>query len=358
MQGEKLSADMEAAGDFVTFFQQFIEDNNYTLNQIFNCDETGLYYKLLPEKTLASSFENSAPGRKKQKERVTINACSNVLGTIKLPLLLIGKYKNPRCFKNISRDTLPVQYANQSNAWMNTTIFTEWFHNKFVPIVQKKLVELGLEPKAVLVLGNCSAHPDETELIAKDGKVIAKYLPPNVTSLVQPMDQGVLESLKRRYRRKILEELIFQDEEGTTIPDYLKSINMLNVSNLIGACWDEIPNKTFQLSWSKIIPSNSEVTETPDMADISRAQTTRTEEQTCTSEAAMEFQMLFEQLGQTLSEDEVSEWISSDLNDQGYVHLSADEIIASIVHQEEQHEEESDDEDSQQDQGAKIIARQ
>ena len=57
---------------------------------------------------------------------------------------------------------------------------------------------------------------------------------------------------------------------------------------------------------------------------------------------------------QTLSEDEVSEWISSDLNDQGYVHLSEDEIIASIVHQEEQHQEESDDEDSQQDQGAKI----
>ena len=139
MQGEKLLADIEAAGDFVTFFQQFIEYNNYTLNQIFNCDETGLSYKLLPEKTFASSFENSAPGRKKQKERVTINACSNVLGTIKLPLLLVGKYKNPRGFKSINRDTLHVHYANQSNAWMNSTIFTEWFHNKFVPIVQKKI---------------------------------------------------------------------------------------------------------------------------------------------------------------------------------------------------------------------------
>lgn len=151
-----------------------------------------------------------------------------------------------------------------------------------------------------------------------------------------------------------MEELIFQDEEGTTIPDYLKSINMLKISNLISACWDEIPNKTFQLSWSKIIPSSSEVTETPDVADISRAQTTGTEEQACNSEAAMEFQTLFEQLGQTVNEDEVSEWISSDLNDQGYIHLSEDEIIASIVHQEEQHEEESDDEDSQQEQGAKI----
>jgi hypothetical protein len=68
MQGEKLSADMPAAGDFVSAFQEFIEENNYTLNQIFNCDETGLYYKMLPEKTLASSFEKSASGRKRQKE--------------------------------------------------------------------------------------------------------------------------------------------------------------------------------------------------------------------------------------------------------------------------------------------------
>ena len=36
---------------------------------------------------------------KKQKERLHINVCSDVLGTIKLPLKLIGKYKNPGVFK-------------------------------------------------------------------------------------------------------------------------------------------------------------------------------------------------------------------------------------------------------------------
>ena len=86
LQGEKLSADKPASENFVTSFRTFIEDHNYTLNQIFNCDETGLYYKLLPQKTLASSYEKSADGRKRQKERVTINACSNASGTIKLPL--------------------------------------------------------------------------------------------------------------------------------------------------------------------------------------------------------------------------------------------------------------------------------
>ena len=203
LQGEKLSSDLPAANDFVSSFQKFIEEEKYTLNQIFNCDETGLYYKLLPEKTLASSFEKSADGRKKQKERVTINACSNMLGTIKLPLQLIGKSKNPRCFKNINRDALPVYYANQSNAWMNTAIFGDWFHDKFVPFVQKKLAELGVEKRAVFLLDNCSAHPDEEELVSADKKVIAKYLPPNVTALIQPMDQGVLEDATEEKSWKI-----------------------------------------------------------------------------------------------------------------------------------------------------------
>ena len=106
-----MSADAPAADLFVSSFQHFIHDGGYCLDQVFNCDETGLYYKLLPEKSLVTHLEKSADGRK--SERVTINACSNITGTIKLPLLFIGKSKNPRCFKNINHDNLPVVYANQ-----------------------------------------------------------------------------------------------------------------------------------------------------------------------------------------------------------------------------------------------------
>ena len=137
---------------------------------MFNCDESGLYYKLLPEKSLAAQFEKSADGRKTHKERVTISACSNATGSIKLPLLLIGKSKNPCCL-NIPRDSLPVEYASQSNAWVNSPIFLNWFHHSFVPFVRKKLIEMGLEPKAVLLLDNCSAHPNDDELVSADGNI-------------------------------------------------------------------------------------------------------------------------------------------------------------------------------------------
>ena len=83
LQGEKLWADKPAADQFVTTFQTFTKQNKYTLNEIFNCDETGVYYKLMLQKTLASSFEKSADGCKTQKERVTISACANASDTIK-----------------------------------------------------------------------------------------------------------------------------------------------------------------------------------------------------------------------------------------------------------------------------------
>jgi len=54
---------------------------NYSTEQIFNCDETGLQYHLLPQKTLVSLFEKRAEGRKKCKDRVMVCACANVTGT-------------------------------------------------------------------------------------------------------------------------------------------------------------------------------------------------------------------------------------------------------------------------------------
>ena len=74
------------------------------------------------------------------------------------------------------------------------------------------LTELGLEPREILILDNCSAHPSEDELISEDGQIVAKFLPPNVTSLIQPMDQGVLECLKRLYPKSVLRELLSQTE--------------------------------------------------------------------------------------------------------------------------------------------------
>ena len=91
-------------------------------------------------------------------------------------------------------------------------LINDWFQNCFILDVKKKLTELGEEPKALLQLDNCSAHPIENEPVFSDGHFVAKFLPPNVMSLIQPMDQGVLECLKRIYCKFILKDLISQTD--------------------------------------------------------------------------------------------------------------------------------------------------
>jgi hypothetical protein len=67
-----------------------INDSRFVPDQIYNSDETGLNYKMLPQKTLASNQEKSASGIKIAKERVTVAACSNASGRHKLLLFLCG----------------------------------------------------------------------------------------------------------------------------------------------------------------------------------------------------------------------------------------------------------------------------
>jgi len=55
--------------------------------------------------------------------------------------------------------------------------------------------------KALLLLDN---HPDIANLVSNDGNSKAMFLPANTTTLIQPMDQEVLEAVKRRYGKALL----------------------------------------------------------------------------------------------------------------------------------------------------------
>ena len=78
------------------------------LEDIFNTDEFGLFYRALPQKTLHMKGEKSSGG-KHSTIPVTGLAAANMAGE-KLPIFVIGKSKMPR-FKNIR--SLPCRYHGQ-----------------------------------------------------------------------------------------------------------------------------------------------------------------------------------------------------------------------------------------------------
>ena len=73
--GEKLSSDTSAAEAFKSMFQDIVNSLELSNEQIYNCDETGLFFKMLPSKTLVCKNDRHAPGFKLSTDHVTVLAC-------------------------------------------------------------------------------------------------------------------------------------------------------------------------------------------------------------------------------------------------------------------------------------------
>lgn len=323
VSGESLSGNKTASEDYKKKIKEIIGQEHLSPEQIYNADETGLFYKMMPGKTLASKIDDAAKGYKKNKDRITLLVCSNATGRHKLPLLLIGKSAKPRAFKNVNMESLPVIYRSQKSAWMNSKLFKDWFFENFVPNVEKHLRELGLPSKAILFLDNAPSHPAETELIK--GNICVKFFPPQTTSLIQPMDQGVIENIKRLYKRQLVGKLLEDDlsendnASSNSVIATLKSINIKTVAYMTATAWDQVSQATLIKAWKNVWPEVQENLNPPD--DDSGDD--------LTTPAFVE--MLHSVKGcENVEANDVEEWMHSE-SDVGHQQLTEEEIIASCA---------------------------
>ncbi|GFW19824.1 tigger transposable element-derived protein 1 [Trichonephila clavipes] len=87
----------------------------YSADQEFNADETGLFWKKLPNRTYIAKDEKTASGHKASKDRVTLLLCSNASGDRMLKPLLINKSLRPRALKGKDLKQLPVHWIYSSD---------------------------------------------------------------------------------------------------------------------------------------------------------------------------------------------------------------------------------------------------
>jgi len=93
----------------------------YDLKNVFNMDETGLFFYALPDSTL-SHVKQLCKGGKQGKDWITVVLACSALGEKLLPWM-IGKSKNPRAFRRQDMSKLKVEYINSAKAWMMNPIF-------------------------------------------------------------------------------------------------------------------------------------------------------------------------------------------------------------------------------------------
>jgi len=168
----------------------------YEPDQIYNMDETGLFFRCLPNRAYVTSGRRRRARETKAmkaKDRVTLVLACNATGTHKVPVAIIGTAEVPLCFKR-PRSLCPLPYFNQKTAWMDADVYEKWFKTIFVPAVRART-----SLPVALVMDNCGAHSKRGH-----AQVTTIPLPPNVISNHQPLDAGIIAALKRRHKRRLL----------------------------------------------------------------------------------------------------------------------------------------------------------
>ena len=91
LKGEQASANLEAAQQYPQKFAEIIAGKSYSPDQVFNADESGLFWKKMPERTFLAKHNKSASGHKAAKDRITILFCINASGDHIMKPLVISK---------------------------------------------------------------------------------------------------------------------------------------------------------------------------------------------------------------------------------------------------------------------------
>ena len=202
---------------------------------IFNFDETGVFWQMLPEETLG--FKGSEyHGTKRPKSRITALVGSNMTGSEKYPLFVIGKYANPRAFKHVTN--LPVDYESNKKAWMTGQLFLS-FMKKLNSKFQKQ------NRHVAVILDNCSAH--NSPELSRLSHVKFYFLPPNTTAKLQPMDAGIIQNLKVHYKKRLVKKRLISLEEKTKF-----EWNILDAIFALKAAWNnDVKPETIEHCFAK-----------------------------------------------------------------------------------------------------------
>ncbi|XP_064465488.1 tigger transposable element-derived protein 6-like [Ornithodoros turicata] len=179
LQGESDSVDHQAVdvgrGTLRSTLGGFAHDD------VYNLDETSLFYKLGPSTTL-----------------------STPAGTDKRQPVVTGKSKRPRCFGMTFDPAVYCDYYSNRKAWMTTAIFQT--------VLKKLDRDMRLQGRRViLVIDNATCH---SGIGLELSNVELCFLPKNTTSHLQPLDAGIIKAFKAAYHRDLVSLLVDRAEQG------------------------------------------------------------------------------------------------------------------------------------------------
>nr|CAB3266957.1 tigger transposable element-derived protein 4 [Phallusia mammillata] len=225
--------DFKTAQDWKTSIWANIK-TRYSASDIYSCDETGPYFRKLPEKeTLVVD--------QKFTEHLNILIATNMDGSDKLKLLVIGKHKETHRITGIKK------LSSNSNAWVNSVLFQDWFKG-----IDDRLQKQN--KKICFLLDNFLAY----KIDDKEFKCIEfVFFPSNISPFVHPLHQGIIQKLKHRYRGRMLQKVstLIEANERATAAEVVRSVSIADAVNFISASWNDVSVETIQSCFFRALSS-------------------------------------------------------------------------------------------------------
>jgi hypothetical protein len=171
----------------------------------------------------------SCHGGKSATNWITVLLCVNSDSSDKQGPIVVGKSLKPRCFKNIKK--VPVKYHANKKAWMTTDIF--------MTFLRSLDASMGAEGRKILLfVDNCAAYLQDMTFL-RNVKVI--QYPANCTSVLQPLDLGIIKYFKQLYRKCLVQTAVCLMDAGKDVDI---KIDVLQAIHFTVAAWRQVSKPT------------------------------------------------------------------------------------------------------------------
>ena len=159
---ESGSAKEDAVSPLREELNKIINDEGLLLGQVYNFDETAVFWRALPATTQVIGKMNKAKGCKLDKARISELVGANADGSHRFPPVVCGKSARPRCLKDCLCN-LPIPYHSSGKEWFNALNFEETFFKHIVSAIlqhQRDVPKIAEDCICVLILlDNAPVHP-------------------------------------------------------------------------------------------------------------------------------------------------------------------------------------------------------
>ncbi|EJT98095.1 DDE-domain-containing protein, partial [Dacryopinax primogenitus] len=166
--------------------------------------------------------------QKGDKTRMSYMLTTNADGSERLKPLVISHSKQPCCFQHKTPQSLGFDYHFNKKAWMTGVIFQLYITALDCQMQQQN-------QKILLLVDNHKWDP------ATVTNVQVKFLAPNMTAHIQPMDAGIIQNFKANYKQAHCEQAL--DQEMAGVLD-IYCIEQKEAMGLAWIAWEEVTVET------------------------------------------------------------------------------------------------------------------